>query len=336
MWMRNCVLWSVFLVFFFLCSHGWAQEASLLTGAKAEGRVIWYTGSGLVMAQAVANAFEKKYPFIKVDVVRSSEERLHARIAKEKQAGKVLFDVANSQHLPLMHNLNVIAPYSPPGATAMSPKYKDPDGYWVGLHLNYFVLAYNTQLVPKDQAPRDWGDLLDSTWKGRIGLEPEDFQWLGGMMEYLGEEKARKLLIGLARQEIRWHRGHTQVAQLNAAGEFALAVSYAHRIEEMKKQGSPIDWVPTTKPILADSSKVGLSAAPPHPNAARLLLHFLISKEGQTEVYKAGSIPAFAGVLPKDSPLDPTRLVIHPVSLKITLNLERYAKEFEQIFGSRR
>jgi len=86
-----------------------------------------------------------------------------------------------------------------------------------------------------------------------IGMDPEEFEWLGAMMEYLGEEKATKLLRGLARQEIRWHKGHTRLAQFMAAGEFALSLSYAHRIEDLKKKGAPVDWSRTTKPLASSS-----------------------------------------------------------------------------------
>ncbi len=313
-----------------------AQEGELISGAKAEGRVVWYSGSNLGMAQAVSKAFEKKYPFIKVDLIRSSDERMLNRITTEKQAGKILFDVVNSQLLPMMYRSSVVTPYRAPGVEAIDAKYKDPGGYWVGLHINYFALGYNSKMVSKEQAPRDWADLGDSKWKGKIGMDPEEYDWLGGMMEYLGEEKVRKLLSTVAQQEIHWHKGHTQVAQLMAAGEFPLALTYAHRIEDMKKLGAPLDWVRTTKPIVTGVSKVALSAAPPHPHGARLLVNFLTSKEGQIEVYKNGNTPVYPGILPKDSPLDPIHLIIHPVAPKITLDLNRYAREFDQIFGPRR
>jgi len=333
---RRWISLSILATLIFHFSRAQAQEAELIAGAKAEGRVVWYSGSNLGMAQAVSNAFEKKYPFIKVDVIRSSDERMLNRISTEKQAGKILFDVVNSQLLPVMYRLNVITPYRVQGAAVMEPKYKDTDGYWVGLHINHFVLGYNTKLVPREQAPRDWSDLSDPKWKGKIGMDPEEFDWLGAMIEYFGEEKTRKLLGGLARQEIRWAKGHTQVTQLMAAGEFGLCLTFAHRAEAMKKSGAPIDWVRTTKPIIVSVSKVGFSAAPPHPNAAHLLVNFLISKEGQTEVYKNGNTPAYPGIVPKDSPLDPTHLVVHPISAKISLDLNRYAKEFDEIFGPRR
>ena len=320
----------------FLGAHAKAQESKYVAGAKSEGRVVWYSGSNLGMARAVANAFEKKYPFMKVDLIRSSDERMLNRITTEKQAGKILFDIVNSQLLPMMYQLKVLTTYSVPGLSALDPKYKDPDGHWAGLHVNHFAVSFNTNLVGKDQAPRDWWDLLDPKWKGKIGMDPEEFDWLGAMIEYLGDEKASKLMSGLARQDIQWHKGHTQLAQLMAAGEFALSVNYAHRVDALKKQGAPIDWVRTTKPIIVNISKAVLSVSPPNPNAARLLIDYLISKEGQNEVFKNGSTPAYPGILPQDRPLASPDLVVHAVSSKITLDLNRYVKKFDELFGPRR
>ncbi len=327
---------STLVLAFFLGAPVHAADSKYLAGAKSEGRVVWYSGSNLNMARAVANAFEKKYPFMKVDLIRSSDERMLNRITTEKQAGKILFDIVNSQLLPMMYPLNVLQTYSVPGFSALDPKYKDPEGHWAGFHVNHFALTFNKNLVAKDEVPADWWDLLDPKWKGRIGMDPEEFDWLGAMMEYLGDEKASKLMKGLARQNIHWHKGHTQLAQLMAAGEFGISVNYAHRVEAMAKKGAPIDWVRTTKPIIVNISKVGLSASPPNSNAARLLIDFLISKDGQTEVFKNGSTPAYPGILPKDHPLASPDLVVHAVSSKITSDINRYAKKFDELFGPRR
>ncbi|MBI4527557.1 MAG: extracellular solute-binding protein [Deltaproteobacteria bacterium] len=325
---------AMFLLFLAGAAH--AQEDQVVLGAKAERRVVWYSGYSLSLLNGLTKSFEAKYPFIKVDLIRSPDEKTLNRVATEKKAGKVLFDVINSQLLPMMVRLNVIGTYSFPGAEVVDAKYKDPSGHWVALHMQYYVLSYNTKMVPKNQVPSDWLDLLDPKWKGQIGMDPEEFEWLGAMSEFLGEEKATKLMMGLSRQEIRWHKGHTLLAQFMAAGEFALSLSYAHRIEDMKKKGAPVEWVRSTKPIVGSLSKLGLSAAPPHPNAARLLVNFLSSKEGQNEFHRQGHNPLFPGIVPKDSPLHPAGLEIHVVSPKITLNLHHQANEFERIFGPRR
>ena len=79
----------------------------------------------------------------------------------------------------------------------------------------------------------------------------------------------------LAKQDIQWRKGHTLIAQLMAAGEFPLGVVYAHRIEEMKQRGAPIEWVNTVNPSSVTLNAAGFSAKPQHPNAAQLFIDFL-------------------------------------------------------------
>src|ERR1051325_10951880 len=63
----------------------------------------------------------------------------------------------------------------------------------------------------------------------------------------------------LAKQDIQWRKGHTLIAQLMTAGEFPLGVIYAHRVEELKQRGAPVEWVNTVNPIVVTVNAGGLS-----------------------------------------------------------------------------
>jgi iron(III) transport system substrate-binding protein len=167
-------------------------------------------------------------------------------------------------------------------------------------------------------------------------MDPEEFSWLGAMEAYLGEEKAKRLMTGLSRQDIQWRKNHTTLAQFMAAGEYPVALVYAHTMEEMKGKGAPVEWVRTTKPIVLDIQAVALSAQPAHPNSARLYFDFLLSNEAQAIIFRDKKIPIRAGVVPESSALHPTGLDLFPSPLKVVTNLGLYATKFEQIFGPRR
>jgi len=201
---------------------------------------------------------------------------------------------------------------------------------------NYYVIGYNTKMVAKNEAPREWKDLLHARWKGRFAMDPEEFSWFGAMEAYMGEEESKKLMTGLARQDIQWRKNHTTLAQFLTAGEYPAALVYAHTIEEMKGKGAPVEWVRTMAPIVLDIQAVGLSAQPPHPNAAKLFVDFLLSSEAQTIIYQDGKIPIRSGVVPETSALHPTGLDLFPSPSKVVTNLNHYASKFEQIFGPRR
>jgi ABC-type Fe3+ transport system substrate-binding protein len=167
-------------------------------------------------------------------------------------------------------------------------------------------------------------------------MDPEEFSWFGAMEAYLGEEEAKKLMTGLARQDIQWRKNHTTLAQFLAAGEYPAALVYAHTMEEMKRKGAPVEWARTTAPIVLDIQAVALSAQPPHPNGGKLFMDFLLSSEAQTIIYQDRKIPVRAGVVPESSALHPTGLELFPSPPKVVTNLNHYASKFEQVFGPRR
>jgi iron(III) transport system substrate-binding protein len=141
-------------------------------------------------------------------------------------------------------------------------------------------------------------------------------------------------LNGLARQNIQWRRNHALISQLIAAGEFPLGITYAHRIEAMRKAGAPIDWVKTLTPIIAVVAPVGLSADAKHPASAKLFLDFLISKAVQVKMAKMGRIPVRKDVDPfPDYP--GMKFTTHVVSENFFPKLDEHAKEFKNIFGIR-
>ena len=313
-----------------------AEESPNLADAKKEGKVVLYVSAQLPLAQTISRAFEKKYPFLKVEITRTSGENLLNRIKTEKLAGKMAFDVVYGATVPLMPTLGVVKPYLSAEAKAYPAKFREPKDFWAGVSANYYVIGYNTKLVAKNEAPRDWKDLLHARWKGQFAMDPEEFSWFGAMETYLGEEEAKKLMTGLARQDIQWRKNHTTLAQFLAAGEYPAALVYAHSIEEMKGKGAPIDWVRTTAPIVLDIQAVALSAQPPHPNAGKLFMDFLLSSETQTIIYQDRKIPIRPGAVPESSALHPSGLELFPSPPKVVTNLNHYASKFEQIFGPRR
>ena len=246
------------------------------------------------------------------------------------------FDVVYGATVPLMPTLGVVKPYLSAEAKAYPAKFREPKDFWAAVSANYYVIGYNTKLVAKNETPRDWKDLLHARWKGRFAMDPEEFSWFGAMETYLGEEEGKKLMTGLARQDIQWRKNHTTLSQFLAAGEYPAALVYAHSIEDMKGKGAPIEWVRTTAPIVLDIQAVALSAQPPHPNAGKLFMDFLLSSEAQTIIYQDRKIPIRPGVVPESSALHPTGLELFPSPPKVVTNLNLYASKFEQIFGPRR
>lgn len=312
-----------------------ADDTERIAKAKAEGQLVFYSTMGIDTVRPVTLAFEKKYPFLKVEVLRLNSERVFNRVMIEHQTGKVHADVVNLSVMPLLKGKGVLAPYRSPEAKAFPAKFRDTDGTWIGLVGNYYVIGYNTKLVPEANAPRDWFDLTQPWWKGKMALDVEDYDWFGAMLEYLGPEKGRRLMEGLAKQQLNWRKGHSLLTQLVGAGEFSASLVYAHRTQLTKEKGSPIDWVKTSKPIIVSQNAVAVLEKAQRPNAARLFVDFLLSETGQKLLYEGGQIPLRSRAIPASSPLAAEPLELYPVSGQVMERFERYKKEYNEVFGIR-
>ena len=94
---------------------------------KKEGKVVLYVSAQLPLAQTISRAFEKKYPFLRVEITRTSGENLLNRIKTEKLAGKMTFDVVYGATVPLMPTLGVVKPYLSAEAKAYPAKFREPE-----------------------------------------------------------------------------------------------------------------------------------------------------------------------------------------------------------------
>lgn len=310
-----------------------AHQKSLIEGAQKEGRLVWYTSMSIDTSKPLLDEFSKEYPFIQAELARLGEEQLMNRALNETRAGKWSFDVIGGSAMPLLVDRNILGTYLSPERDAYINDFKDPQGYWTGLYVNNLTLAYNTKLVAPKDAPKDYGDLLDPRWRGNFLIDSTDYDWFGVLMLTWGKSKATEYMKQLARQEPKWRRGHGLIAQLIGAGESPLGWAYNFRVERMKKDGAPIDWVDTFNPIVVTIDGIGLSAKPVHSNAARLFIDFAISKKSQNMIREMRRIPARSDVKPFAAKMDQNRLKLKPVSKEVILNLEQHAQEFRKIFG---
>jgi len=167
-------------------------------------------------------------------------------------------------------------------------------------------------MVPQKDAPKNWDDFLDPKWKGKIGMDQEEYEWYAATINYWGKEKAQKFHRALAKQGVHWNRGHTMISQLMAAGEFPIGIVYAHRIESMKKSGAPVEWVKTADPVFAALSPVAVAAKARHPNSAKLLMDFVLSREAQLVLRNANRLSGRLDIEPLVPEMHPSKIKIAP------------------------
>ena len=305
----------------------------LIEGAKKEGELNLYTSAQSDDMGALTAAFEKKYG-VKVSMWRASSEKVLQRAIAEARANRFTLDIAetNGPEMESLHREKVLQMVkSPHHADLIAPALRQ-HGEWVGTRLNVFVQAYNTRAVKKEELPRSWEDLLQPKWKGKLGIEAEDSDWLAGMFAEIGEAKGTKLFKEIvAKNGISVRKGHTLLAQLVVSGEVPLALTvYNYKAEQFKGQGAPIDWF-SIGTAIARPNGVGVARRAPHPHAAVLFYDFEISEEGQKILARRDFVPTSKKV---DTPLN--KLPLKFVDARVTLDeYDKWAKLYEDIFGGK-
>ena len=327
---------SIYILFqpsLILAQAQFTNRAKLVEEAKKEGKVVVYAAYSAADANAFKAAFEKKYPFIQFEYFRAGKDKLLGKYLTEVRGGQYLPDVYQSSIFPVMTLLQkgLLTRYNSPEREAFAETLKDTEGYWTSVYINAMTIAYNTRLVKREDVPKSYEDLLLPKWKGKLGLDLNKTEWYVAMLQMMGEEKGRKYMEALSKQDVQAREGNTLTGQLLVAGEFPVVISqYPTSAEELKKVGAPIDWVPL-QPHLVYSIVMAATAKNSHPTAGRLFVDFVLSEEGQQVLRGLSRIPARKGVLPNPPNLIQGHklLVVNPVSNE---DYARFNNEYHKYF----
>jgi iron(III) transport system substrate-binding protein len=259
--------------------QGADRQQRLVEAAKHEKELTFYSSIPPADISALVAAFDKKYG-VKVKVWRADSEGFLQRILSEARARRYEVDVmaGSSSALEPLYRENLLTEVKSPYLADLIPQAIAPHRQWVAVYLSLFVQAYNTALVAKDGLPASYDDLLRPQWKGKLGIEAEDFDWFAEELKELGEERGLRLFRGImAANGISVRKGHSLLNNLVIAGEVPLALTdYGFLAEQSKRKGAPLDWfvIPTA---IVRATGEGLARNAPHPNAAALFYDFLIS-----------------------------------------------------------
>ena len=283
-------------------AHAQEVSAELIAKAKQEGKVVYYTD--LIVDQIVrplVAGFEAKYG-VKVEYARSDSQANLLKLMGEQKAGSMQADVfAMTSGLKPLLEANAVMKLDLEGAKALPPEFKDPNGYWVAA--NYYVMtpAVNSDLVPEKDRPKTYDDLLDKKWTDKIVWKPNDTSgapgFIGHVLRVMGEDKGMDYLRKLKAQRIKSVSASARaVLDQVIAGEYPIVLQiFNHHSALSAKKGAPSQWL-KLEPVMVQTELHAITAAAPHPNAAKLFVEYMISKEGQTIFQKADYFPTRSDV----------------------------------------
>jgi len=315
-----------------LVSHSVAQS-EFYAKAKEEGRVLIYTSLAASDNKPFQAAFEQAYPGIKLEIYRASGTTILQKILTESRAGAHLADAVLTEGTVLyaLKDAKLLVKFDSPERKAFDDRFKDKEGFWTDVYPTVHSIPYNTKLVSQKDLPRRYTDLLDPKWKGKLGANRNNYMVIAAMLDLYGKEKGEDFIRKLAQQGPQVRSGGTLTATLVGAGEMPLAfMVYANNVENVKESGSPVDWVRVEEPLYAESHPIAVMAKAPHPNAARLLAEFSISKNGQQLISNLGKVPGRSDVQPK---IGVDRAKLRMIPPEHEAKTAHYQKWFDDLFG---
>ncbi len=296
--------------------------------ARKEGTVVLYTSLAPTESGPLGQAFEKKTG-IKVEIWRAISEKVVQRAVAESRAGRAGVDVVetNGPEMEMMAREKVFRPVTSPHLgdipAATIPKHR----LWIPDRLNFFVVAFHTGKVRKDELPASYRGFADPKWQGRIGIEATDAEWMATLVKLWGDEGAA-YFRKLAAMKPDMRKGHILLAQLVASGEIPVALSAYHsNAESLKRKGAPIDWVPV-QPVVARTQGIAIARNAPHPNAAAAFVDFVLSPEGQALLESMGRTPVSTKVPTSVGRFDYT--VVDPIT--VLDEQEKWEKMWQGLF----
>ncbi len=267
------------------------REQVLYAGAKAEGKVTWYTSLAGASYKELAKAFEAKYPGVAVEAYRAAGAELLVRMEEEYKARRYIADAIETTegNLMFMRDGGLLQPYTSPQLSKYPEDAKEPAQkglyYWALARESYTSFMYNTKLLPKSAAPKNFDGLLNPELKGKMGISigQTSARVIGAMLKAKGVEYVKKL----KGQNIKLYSiDPPALVHVIVTGEIVASpgIFQTHTLLAASK-GAPVEWLPMeVVPTNVGSAAVALR--PPHPHAALLMADFLLGPEGQAILEK--------------------------------------------------
>jgi iron(III) transport system substrate-binding protein len=317
-------------------------EQALHEAAKKEKELTWYTAHyNSETAAALCQGFEKKYPGVKCNYVRTTAQVAYQRLAQDQKAGIAQASVISStdqSHYTRMKQDGWLQPYRPKNLSELVDAFRsfnDPDDLFVATAAGLVLITYNTSVVSPSEAPKKWTDLTDPKWKGKVSIGHPGFSgyvgtWVVQMRKLFGWEYFKKLELNKPRigRSI-----NDTVTMLNAKESIVAAGPSATTLESRAK-GNPLAVVYPEDGAILMVSASGILKNAPAPNAAKLLMEYLLSREGNEVMVQQYQDPVNKHVKPMAGGKSIAEVkTIRPTAAEIEKGIPEVKEQFRETFG---
>jgi iron(III) transport system substrate-binding protein len=318
-----------------------ADTAALLGGARREGSLTWYVAQqDTATAEKFGRAFTATYPGITVEVIRTTGQVAFQRLMldfKNRTPHCDVFSATDISHMPALKERHELAAFKPENSTALRPQFaaqSDPGWYYV-TNAGRWVLIHNRDKVAADAAPKTWTDLLDPRWKGQLSVAHPAFSggagvWSLAMRKLYGWQ----FFEALAKNQPRVGRSTQDTVTLLAGGECLVGPTWAPGAYRDVDKGNPIALTQPADGVVVMVFPSAIPADAPHPNAAKLFMEWMLSRDYSTLIAADGSEPIRSDVTPRaDEPPLETQKVIALTVDEIRQGVPEVIEQWRDTFG---
>lgn len=256
---------------------------ALEAGATKEGKLVWYTALNQEAVTALLNAFKVKYASIDVsEFFRAPSATVYAKIQTELGAGQHVADVVDTSQIGAfltMEQKQQLAQYVSPELSQWPSQLKSP-GYWTIWRIAPLIIAYNTNVIQPDEAPKCFADLTKSALAHQVGFESaasgtQQMEWY-----VLRAKLGADYWPSVAKNGAVSYQGTAPLLNALSTGEIGVA-GMAGANAPYQFPGAPIKMVYPCEGMALNLDTVAILIGAPHPDAARLFVNFLLSQDAQ-------------------------------------------------------
>ena len=247
---------------------------------------------------SIKKAFNEKHPDIKLDYQSAGAGKLMAKIAAERESGKILADVLWTSEVPDFYKLKsegLLHPYiSPEAKNALNP-LPDYDGSFTAMRLGTLGIAYNPRFIKTP--PAQWTDLTGKDYRGAFGIANPALSGTSYMsVALLVDQMGWKFFEELKKNKAKMGKGSGQVIDDTASGDLvaSLAVDYITFDKISKGASLKLAYPPE---MLVIPSPAAIFKNTPNMDAAQKFIDFMLSKECQAVIAAEGTLPVRTDVV---------------------------------------
>jgi iron(III) transport system substrate-binding protein len=309
-------------------------------GQPAPRTVTIYVSTDRVFSEPILRAYERQSG-VTVNVVYDTEETKSTGLANRLLAEQArpqadVFWSNEPVRTLVLKSRRVLAPYRSPNAAGIPAELVDRDGYWTGFSARIRVIAYNTTLVTRADAPTSVFDLADQRWRGQVAIADPRFGstsfHVAALYAAAGDERMDAFFRRLKANDVKIVDGNSVVRDLVARGEVKVGLTDTDDVNVGIEDGQPIAMVlpdATGLGVPVMPNMVSLIANAPHVEEGQRLIDYLLSRDVEEQLARSSAvqIPLHAGVPgPKNVPAIDT-------FTPMTLDFTKAAQRVEDVTG---